>query len=826
MADNAIIKLPLIHHLRELKDLPGQRASETFGICTDIVEPKGQGLGYLVEVVGKRKVRILAWLAASGAVYSTDAPLEGVPSGQADLHLDPWDDQPDTGAIRVASPTDATRAITVGEYRQAGPEDLEALSCSADLGIYGEHGWPKAQFLAALWYANVFKPVERGEQPGAGSGRIGEMLRVFLEHPLPDAVDMVIYRGTTNAATATPFERYAARQLVEAGAGELRQIAAENSMDVIRLSTGMFWIRFDADEVQGLQRDVVLAVEAALNRMADCERSAGRQDNGMALLTTLNEQQCFFAGLHGLHDFDEHVRFVESCADMTNRLQELRGTTAARGGVWDTMTRFTTICERLILPYRLEYRCEVDPASGKMAVLFTVPTALMCPSSQLWDKGWEDVRASRPAHAAAYALRLAGLVADAAFISGVSVTGVDVTGCLGSLEGARVLSLGFDRIPFQLGTLPAYLNDQVNELEQDDDPAALLALLKPARQSIAFGPDRGLTAIEPLPVPAALHDKHVPLWRDTRELPDDLKALLRADRACELDVMHDDGAISLADVFAITEQNEDSPATAVLETENALMQLQASLPEPAGRVPLNCEHPYMRLMVDRLPGNADTRYQKMPDGLFMAHLSLSRLYRDQTGDMARAEAQGHALAAIGPTTAKGYMELALTAAETEDYAKAADALIKGLDIAMMPFDVTFMYYRLAYALWQMKDLEAALACYAMVLALPECHLTEMARQEAHELIDEMAPGRQLPEVDEAQHILRAHGIPFAPSKANQDLLAKAAIGLVDAGFPLAADEAVWLLGTLQDGDVLPSLRRSLRYGVEDAEAFRKGEHEA
>ncbi len=46
-----------------------------------------------------------------------------------------------------------------------------------------------------------------------------------------------------------------------------------------------------------------------------------------------------------------------------------------------------------------------------------------------------------------------------------------------------------------------------------------------------------------------------------------------------------------------------------------------------------------------------------------------------------------------------------------------------------------------------------------------------------------------------------------------ELLAEVAIMLVDAGVPLAADEAVWRLGILQPADVLPALSRSLRWGA-------------
>ena len=96
-----------------------------------------------------------------------------------------------------------------------------------------------------------------------------QMLRAVLKQPLPDVIDMIIYRGTTNnAEQATPFERFAAQLLVEAGAQRIRDIAAENDLEVIRLSTSTrFWIRCNGGELTEEQRDVLQMVESALNRI-------------------------------------------------------------------------------------------------------------------------------------------------------------------------------------------------------------------------------------------------------------------------------------------------------------------------------------------------------------------------------------------------------------------------------------------------------------------------------------------------------------------------------------------------------------------------------
>ena len=70
-----------------------------------------------------------------------------------------------------------------------------------------------------------------------GAGRIVEIFQNMQNKPLADALDEIIWRGTTNSNTASPFERFAARQLIEAGAGQIREITAEHNLDVVQLDS-------------------------------------------------------------------------------------------------------------------------------------------------------------------------------------------------------------------------------------------------------------------------------------------------------------------------------------------------------------------------------------------------------------------------------------------------------------------------------------------------------------------------------------------------------------------------------------------------------------
>lgn len=107
-----------------------------------------------------------------------------------------------------------------------------------------------------------------------------------------------------------------------------------------------------------------------------------------------------------------------------------------------------------------------------------------------------------------------------------------------------------------------------------------------------------------------------------------------------------------------------------------------------------------------------------------------------------------------------------------DHAKGADVLTRGLAVAVMPGDVNFMYYRLAYSLWQTNNREAALACYAFMLGMGfHAQYEEAAEVEVRELMQEMGVD-SLPDMDAVTHTLNKHGIPVAPLTSQTELLAK------------------------------------------------------
>ncbi|WP_419003809.1 tetratricopeptide repeat protein [Bifidobacterium pullorum] len=828
--DPAVIKLPLFSKTSKLAAIPGQSEGVTYGVVWDACRDPEHGFGYVVELLPGRRARLLAWLAAGGKVYSCDRPLTGLAGLRPSLELAQWQDRKGQGAIRVPDPNGGGQPVIVGEYQTTWDKRYGFVNPTRDPGrFFLTRNWELRYFLAVSWLTFVHIPQTQGIAAGTGGGRIGEVILDLLDGPLPDALDALIWRGTTQQGQTSGFERFAARQLVEAGAADVRAIAAAHNVTLVRLgSTSLFWLRFD-DDVSPEQRATLLAVEAALNRLWFVEWAAGAADGGTGMLHAFDERFCAQAAQGALREISRNAGAVAQRGRADNPYRTIRGAEGARGGIWDVSTRFVDTCERLKLPFRLEYRFDTDLDAGAMAVRFTVPSANAFPASRMGERGWYDARAGRPACAAAYAIRLAGLMAQVAFASSVRVMAVDVTAHEDGLAGRPLLSLGFDRTPFLMEALPPLKDGRLDNPIFDDDPLAVLNVLKPVRHAVRFAGDRGLCEITPLPVHASLAVKRQEVWRDRRPLPEPLRGLLRADTVAELDVMHDDAVVGDDEVRAILEENEESPLIASVQLEAVLSRIGEIGLNEQGRLPLYCAYPMARLIVSLDSGmgagsvlpdaeplrSADTRYWKAPDAAYGAHLWLSRFAR-QEGDADRGLAEALQCLSLAPTTARAYIEVAVCHAEQEQYAQAAETLTQGLRVALLPGDFLYMYYRLAYALWRIGRTYEAVACYTMVLREPNTALAETARGELAELRQQIDDTRPPMAVAEAEQVLHAANIPVSPTEAALDAMAAAAVGLTDAGVPMAAHDAVWLMSRhMRNSDVYDSMAASLRDGVTD-----------
>lgn len=649
-----------------------------------------------------------------------------------------------------------------------------------------------------------------------------EVLSAFKEVPLPDAVDGLLFRVSMAApgeGDVTPFERYAARLLTEADAASLRAIAVEHPLDLRHLSlTGLYWISFDASSMTSEQRACVLRVESALNRLILVGQAA-KDETGASEHAEEAYAQWDWQNIRSITRYAE-ARLAG--AEKDNTLLTVNGATGTRGGNWDVCTRFAHACEALVLPYRLEYRFDVDAASGVVVADITLPRPEQMPRSR-WvvEAGaWQDCSSQQPAAAAAYALRLAAVIAAAAFGSSVGISRALVNGHEGNLDNKTTLSLEFDRMTFVMGTMPAIKAGKMAAAGTECDPAMLFSLLRPAKYAIS--PDASGHNLPVEPLKANLPERRIPLAEDTRALPEELAALLRAAEVRDLDVLSVQDAAMTERFHAAMADRDDSPllATAQLEdiaeksallTQENLEKARKANPQAAaaGKVKaLYCEGVFSRYLIG-LDGDPQMRYARASDTEQQSRSALSRLYTNM-GDNEGGIAQAKACVDLSPSSPSAYQDLITAYVEANRYDLVVDVAKRALRYAVLDDSMSYLYYRLAYAFWQTGQREEAAACYNRVPRTS--NMGEPAARELADLLREMGD-RDPMDNSEAAAVLRTAGVPLAPTDEAIELMAKAMVGLCDAGMPLAAAPMATLIGHIKRNDIISAVASSLKAGA-------------
>lgn len=164
---------------------------------------------------------------------------------------------------------------------------------------------------------------------------------------------------------------------------------------------------------------------------------------------------------------------------------------------------------------------------------------------------------------------------------------------------------------------------------------------------------------------------------------------------------------------------------------------------------------------------------------------------------------------IAPSSPAAYQELVTALAEADDFARIVVAEKEALRLAAAPDEIAYLYYRLAFAFWQTGERDLGLACYLRVP--PSAPVGDMAAKERAELMAEM--GREGLDGFDRDAILRAGGVPLAPTAEVMQTLAETAIRFCEAGIPLAAGPSANMLGAIKRNDVLSALSLALREGA-------------
>ncbi len=788
-----LFKLPLFAKTQQLQSIPGEDARRVFMITEAIKPQPEKSMGYLVEQVSGRQVRIHAWLAIGGAIFTCDEPIEERPERNPDAGMS----KDDTGDIFFFVRAEG-RPVKAAHFTQREKDGrLTVSSCMNDLGPYGTGAHDIDVMGAACYLTQWMLPREHGESMPTLT--VADILDTLLESSYPDALDALVYRGGKEGASG--FERYASRSLAQAGAEFVRPIAATHDIDIRRLSsTGLFWTGCDKRELTDEQIDTIQAVEGALNRLAFAEHYLGEDSSPM--VGGLTEGACERAALSSLHSFASVAERLMRGCDRKSDYMELAGAQASRGGEWDLRTRFAAAAEGLRAPFNFDYVFTCDAASGVFAIEATVPVAGAFPFQSEAERN--DARA-------AYSLRLAMTLAAVAFGAGVGVVRAIVTVRERSIDGPAIVSLEFSRQMFTMQLMPALQSGAI--LDASLSPGELIEAFSPRTLHMETGELGALLPIEP--IEASLPDRSIKMAEDTRPLPASLVEPLRADLVRDLDIF-DTGDDPLRDRYReisdrireASAPEEEAPVASELADLIAAYDAAEMLEESAAR-PLYCVNMISRIIVSEHDDGPQTRFRKIPDTMFDARSMLCRIYREQ-GNLEDAIRLGEELVRLAPTSFTAYHSLALALREADRMEDAVRALLDGLTVAADPTDIACAYYRLGFYFWQGGDPSLGLACYTMVK--PGTYFYGEAQAEMQELMQQSHLSRR-PDLDEARALLRADGVPVAPVPQLGEMAAKAGIALVDAGMFDAAHSLVHFLSSLDVApnsfDVLASVRRSL-----------------
>lgn len=600
-----------------------------------------------------------------------------------------------------------------------------------------------------------------------------QLLASLLSAELPDAIDLVMLGPSTSDGTEPGFgfACYAARLFADVGASQIRSIAASHDVDIIRLSnTGTFWARFPYMDLSAEELSLVLAAEAAMNRLLFIKEAFDAQTTAQAW----SEGDCVLADTSLIfsvsHTAPEHLRGVA-----VNPLLELFGAQGRKGGEWDVRTRFALAVEALRVPFRLNYAFDCNVSQGLFSIAYTVPPASWMPQHffDVATNAWVDSEEQATRDAAHYALSLAVLLAATAFGTSVGISRVRVSAHPVRLNADASMTLYVDRLPFIANVVPRL---------EVRDPSWADELLK-----VATPVDDGFDKL--------IMANHKHPTGDATPVPESLREILYADTVGELDVLSDLASDSWDTVHAAEADREESPLAAIAVLENLVDAADKAVENlPANTKALYCSDVVSRFLLHLNKPEAGTRYVRYSDAGFRARSILCDLYCDM-GEPDRAIQQAEKCIELAPTSPIGYTDLVNALFSKQSHAEAVPYLEQALSCATQDSTIAFVYYRLAFALWQTGRKEAALAAYVMS-SRHNFGRPEVVAQEMQELRAEMG-NPAVPDVAMARDILHREGITPAPTPQVRNLVALQLVSLVDNGILDIAAPLARMVGMIE-----------------------------
>lgn len=389
----------------------------TYGWVMGVLPAPSKDDHYLVEFVGKRAFRILAYVDRYGRVFSTDCPLRFPPACAPDMAFARFSEQPaageELGCVEVHADDGSVRQTA--QYRCV--RDRYTLFDSwYDFGPYAvDLCYDDA--LARAYLAFVHRPRQgAADVPERGVSLVRNRLRGGKLLPALASIADDVRRAEADPLTSPPaLLRTLLGWLDDAGLPGIRSRKVAD--DALRLArtvryANTYFVALE-DEKAAVSRREVWALEAALNRYLLVEEAFGER----ASLAT--DADC--------SRWDDYLR--ETAGAQAPSTERAAGWAAGEpGGEWEVRSALGAALERLRLPYRVEARLQADAAEGVAALDVTVPDALLMPARRWADAGgWTAVPLpEREDQARRYGMHAALALAAAAFGSAPGIQRVDL----------------------------------------------------------------------------------------------------------------------------------------------------------------------------------------------------------------------------------------------------------------------------------------------------------------------------------------------------------------------------------------------------------------
>lgn len=622
-----------------------------------------------------------------------------------------------------------------------------------------------------------------------------QVLAGFDAAPLCDAIETLLYRAD-RAEHPCGIERFAAMLMREVDLPRLRTIAAKSEPQLAYIDRSRtFYLNFDRSLLEQDEIDVLLAVEARLNRVLFVLDRIGAGLDPASSSPSLED--CSRIDQLGLNGVTRYV--AEIFRHMTDdNPWRCPGTVECKpGGEWDVRTRFAHSVESLNLITRLDYSYRVNVAEGTMLVRFGRSRVDMMPR-QLYMKAadaWHEMdERERVAWVSERDARIALVLAAACFAAGTGIKCAYVQVCAPDPDrGEKLLATyAIDRAEFMAdGTLLARSISDV-----------------PLSRPVCCEFIDAHTAEPPMRV--APDDAELRPRDDPRTLPPALRDLLLADTAAELEVMEEDGDPYTARIVELRDQitHDRQGAYEGLTKLIAELEAQCTVAELMATGPVQtqfCENQLVRLVLPVMEEDRRVRILRAPDALYFAQYEVVNLYAE-AGDFEAALPEARKLYDLARSSMQSHFILINVLAHLERFEEIIEVARHGLRIACDRESIGYLFYRLAFAYWNCDQRDLALACYRLV---PKGDTSgQNATEEMQGLMNEMGL-TEPPSFKDAVATIGRAGLELPPFAAVGNQIADAAVELVDNGFFFLAIRCIYQMWRTMGSDELGALNRSL-----------------